>query len=149
MKKLILFMVLILMGCSTANIPIYLQGQNPYTQRFYVEHAQALIATKQALEDLGWKIDKTIDPLVYEQKNESAVNPNETLIITDIRQTPMFIGTRYAKINAYVRSQDNSSEIELRYLTVTSLVFKNFETYRNDKAVDRIFRRIEEVLNKK
>jgi hypothetical protein len=30
-----------------------------------------------------------------------------------------------------------------------SMAFKNFETYKNEKAVDKIFRRIEEVLNKR
>ena len=102
----------------------------------------AVSSTITALEDLGWIIEHKVDPAVYEQGSIESAEEQRVLLLTQIRQTPMFLGTRYAKLNVYIKSLKGVSEIEIRYLTVTSVFFKTFQTYQNDKAVERIFRRI-------
>ena len=44
-------------------------------------------------------------------------------MITDLRDTRFFVGTRYSRMNVYIRSQQKESEVELRYLGVTSWPF--------------------------
>ena len=148
MKKYLLVLLFICWGCSSANIPAYLQSKNPYEQRFFAGHDKTLAAIIQTVEDLGWVIEEKTDPIVYEQREFNDLHENDVLIITATRQTPLFLGTRYARLNVYLRSKKNISEVEIRYLTVTSVVFKNFKDYRNDSEVRRIFDYIDEVLNK-
>ena len=51
-------------------------------------------------------------------------------------------------MNAYVHEIANSEiEVEIRYLTVTSMMFKSFYGYKKDQAVERIFSKIEESLH--
>lgn len=146
-KVLSLFLVLVCVGCTSVHVPVYLPDKNPYTKRFYANHEEALIAITKALEDLGWEIEDTTDPSVYERNSTPDLDEKEILIFTRTRQTPMFLGSRYAKINVYVRSKKEISEIEIRYLTVTSLPFRSFESYQNNSAVQRIFGRIAELLS--
>jgi len=150
MKRILCLLVLMgLAGCTTAQIPTYLQDKNPYVKRVYASHEVVLDAVTQTLEDLGWTIEGTAHPSVYEQEEEAEEQEEQKLLIfTGIRQTPMFLGTRYAKMNVILRSQGEVSDIEIRYLTVTSVFFKNIKTYHNDSAVERIFGCIEKILNK-
>jgi len=147
MKRLfILFFILTLAGCSTAQIPAYLQDKKPYVKRFYTTYDQTLAGTNAALEQLGWKVEQILDAAVYDRYQAAEDDEKNSLIITEIRQTPLFMGTRYAKMNIYVRSKKNLSEIEIRYVTVLATPFKNYEVYSNDAAVQRIFDRIESHL---
>jgi len=149
-KKLYLSLFLLLcVGCASAQIPTYLQDKNPYTKRFYANYDEALSAILESLEDLGWEIDARVDPAVYEQKEASLYDGQRLLVMTKIRQTPMFLGTRYARINIILRSKKDISEVEIRYVTVNSLPIRNITAYRNDSAVERIFNHISELLNGK
>ena len=138
--------LLIAQGCTSAVIPNYLPDEKPYTKRFQADHKIALQAVRQALRELGWDIEQTLDPLVYEQDQIADSGKDDILIMTAIRQTPLFVGTRYAKMNIYIRSLKDVSDVEIRYLTVTSLPFKNVTSYSNDSAVDRVFEHIEKIL---
>lgn len=148
MKKFLpLFLLLFLLGCSTIHIPTYLPNSNPYTKRYYVDHKKMVVATVAALEDLGWKITQQIDPVVYERSSARELDADQVLLVTEVRDTPLFLGARYAKLNIYVRSKNNESEVEIRYLTINSLFVKEFSTYKNDSAAARIHSRIEKELN--
>jgi hypothetical protein len=146
MRK-ILFLLVFCMGCTATNIPAYLKDTKPYTKRFYAAYDQTLESTKQALEDMGWKIERTVDPLVYEQSRATDLDERQVLIFTQVRQMPMFVATRYAKMNIFVRGKGGISEVEIRYLTVTSTPVKTMETYQNAPEAERIFERISELVN--
>lgn len=146
MRKFVLIILVFLTGCTTAQIPQYLQADHPYMRRFYADFEQTQAAINQALTDLGWEIEKTTDPLVYEESVVNNLDGQKVLIMTKIRQTPLFLGTRYAKMNIYIRSKNKISEVEIRYYTVTSLPLRNLDSYRNDSAAERILKHIGEVL---
>lgn len=147
MKKLLMVIFLVtIVGCSTAVIPNYLPENKPYTQRFQAGYDRTLGAVEETLADLGWQIEQTLDPLVYEQDRERTPDQKDVLIITGVRQTPLFIGTRYAKMNVYIRSGQDVSEVEVRYITVTSLLLRNFTSYSNNSAARRVLEHIKKLL---
>ena len=146
MKKLFIIVSAFLMGCASTQIPNYLPDKKPYTKRFYTNFSKVLEATQKALHEMGWQIEDTTDPAEFEQNRNYIADSQQTLMMTKIRQTPLFIGTRYAKMNIYLRSIDNLTEVEIRFLTVTSLPFKNIKNYHNDGAAQRVFNCIDELL---
>ena len=150
MRKIFFILILLfLTGCATVEIPQYVQDQHPYKETFYSSFEDAVEGTSQALEQFGWKIANHYDPGVFEQNKEN-IGPEAKQIVlsTEVRQMPFFLGTRYARVNAHIYSLEHSSTaVEIRYLTVTSVPFKSFNSYRNDRAAERILKTIKEKLN--
>lgn len=145
-NKIVLLVLVLFVGCSNVRIPSYLQDKHPYTRRFHANFDQAMSAVKQTLAEMDWEIAETTDPLVYEQDRIHDLDEQKALIITKSRQTSLFIGTRYGKMNVYIWSKKDISEIEIRYLTVTSILLKSFQNYRNDSMVERIFTQVNKFL---
>ena len=139
-------LLMICLGCSTVVIPNYLPDKKPYGMIFYSDYDVTLKAITESLKALGWSIEQTTNPIIYEQSSMGTEDQKQVLVITEVRQTPMFLGTRYARINVFLRSKDNVSNIEIRYLTVTTLPFKILRSYNNNSAVERIFTRIGKYL---
>ena len=136
-------------GCANVHIPDYISDENPYRRIFYADFSSTLAATAQSLESLGWPISKTAEPSIFERSRLTEEgNRQQTLLFTEIRQTPLFLGTRYARVNAYLRAvTDHTTEVELRYLTVTSVPLKSFYNYRKDHFIKRVFQEIERRLS--
>ncbi len=147
-KKWFILGLVTFMGCATAAMPFYLPGKKPYVKRFYANYDTALAAVNQTLSDLGWKVEKSMDPAIYEQMRTSDLNEKQVLLITEVRQISFVVGTRYARMNIYLRSKGGISEVEIRYLTMSSLTFKSIKDYNNDSEVKRVFGRLEEILSK-
>ena len=150
MKKNVLFFVSLfaLIGCASVTIPNYIRDEHPYRKTFYASFDTVLDVTVHALEDSGWKVAKTTEPSVFE-RNKGMDKPGvkQILLFTNVRQMAFIFGTRYARMNIYVQSAaDNSTEVELRYLRVTSASLKNFQNYRNDRYAEKFFGRIESLL---
>ena len=151
MKTRILLWIVIgtaLMGCASVTIPNYIRDEHPYRKTFYASFDTALEATVHALEDSGWKVAKTTEPSVFERnKDTDKPGVRQILLFTNVRQTAFIFGTRYARMNIYLQSADDSStEVELRYLKITSASLKNFQNYRNDRYAGKFFGRIEFLL---
>ncbi len=145
-KTLFLILALCCSGCATTRIPAYIQDTNPYVKRFPANFDVMDAAVRQTLADMGWTVEETTDPVVYEQDRINDLDEKQELILTTVRQTAMFLGTRYAKMNVYVRSKNEISEVELRYVTITVTPVKTLTSYRNDSAAQRIFDHIEKLL---
>lgn len=148
MKKSIFVLLFLLTGCASVTIPNYIRDEHPYRKTFYAPFDTVLEATVHALEDSGWQVAKTTEPSVFE-RNKATDTPGvrQILLFTNVRQMPLILGTRYARMNVYLQSTpDNTTEIELRYLTVTSVSLKNFQNYRNDGYAQKFFTRIESLL---
>lgn len=147
MKNFILLISLVVLGgCATTDIPSYLQPKKPYIKRYYSSYDKTLPAVKNLLSELGWSVEESTDPGVYEHTRFNDLDENQLLLVTAVRPTPMLVGTRYARMNIYLRSKKDVSEVEVRYLTTTSTALNNFSTYNNDSAVKRFFNRLDEIL---
>ena len=150
MKRLAWVVLLIACaGCVTVKIPKYLKDESPYKKKFYASFDKTFAATKQALQDTGWKVTETSSPAVFEQSpSATEKGQKEILIFTEVRQTPLILSSRYMGVNVYLRSADNSTDVEIRYISVMPMLFKNAETYKNDLVVNKIFERISQLLGK-
>jgi len=150
MKKFLFICLLIsLTGCTIIRVPKYIQDSHPYRKNFYGNFDTVLSATTQTIDDFGWKIAGTSDPVVFEKSRElDDLTGKQIVLFTEIRQTALFLGTRYSRLNAFLRTVDeNTTEVELRYITVTSIPFKSFYNYKKDGVIKRIFLHIEQRLN--
>lgn len=146
MKKFLLGTPLLLcLGCASVMIPNYIHDEHPYSKKLYADFDKVLEATQQALKESGWEVAKTTDPSIFE-RNKTPVDPHSrgALLFTEIRQTSLFLGSRYARMNIYLSAgPDNTTDVEVRYLTVTSVPFKSFYNYRNDRFVQKLLTRLE------
>lgn len=137
-----------LLGCANVIIPNYIKDVHPYKEKFYADFDHVLEVTKETLAEMGWKVDNSSDPSVFEH-SEFVETPGakQILIYTDSRQTSLIIASSYTRINVFIRSGiDNVTEVELRYMIVTSYPFKTFYNYRNDRSVHKIFDKIKAKL---
>jgi len=142
-------LLLTLIGCASITIPNYIHDKHPSLETFYAPYDQVHTATLKVLGDLGWRIEQEADPALYERERQSQeMSRQQTLIFTDINQLSFFAGSRYARLNVFLRvTADKATEVEVRYLKVTSLMFKTLYNYKNDRLADRIFEHIEKELN--
>jgi len=151
MKKIWLGAALFIVcaGCVSVKIPKYLKDEFPYKKKFYASFDETLTATQQALLDNGWHISDMSSPSVFEQ-DQAPLDPQgkQILIFTEMRQTPIVLTSRYMSLNVYLLSADNSTDVEIRYLAITPMLFKNMENYKNDAVVNKIFDRITELVKK-
>lgn len=149
MKKIFLILIMIfLTGCASVNIPKYIVDENPYKKKFYSEFETTLKVTVSTLKDFGWEVEEITKPSVFERAKDLGVENQQVLLFTNIRETSMFLGSRFARLNVYVRSgTDNISEVEIRCITVNSVVYNKFTSYKKDSAVERIFDKIQEHLD--
>jgi hypothetical protein len=148
MKGALSWLLLItLAGCATVLLPSYVPDKNPYKRKFYADYPIVLEAVKKALASSGWTVTEEADPGVYERR-WAVADPGirHVLLFTDYRES-FGIGAKSMVLNAYVRAApDAAVEIELRYLKVSTVSYKSFYDYKNDKLIEQIFREVEKNL---
>jgi len=150
MRRIVsVLLILTLAGCSSITIPNYIHDKHPNLKTFYSPYDQVHAATLKALGEFGWRIEKEADPALYERGRQfQDASRQQTLIFTDINQLSFFAGARYARLNVFLRvTADKATEVEVRYLKVTSVLFKTLYNYKNDRLAERIFNRIEKELD--
>lgn len=151
MKRTLLFVPLIFcLGCVSVNVPKYLPEKSPYTKTYYSDFDSTFSAVEKSLSDLGWRIADTANPGAFEQ-DKAAVGPDvkQVLIFTEVRQTPLILASRYMNLNIYIRSADKSStDVEVRYISVTPTGIKNIKGYKNDEVVNKLLSQIAQYLQK-
>ena len=150
MKRLsILVAVLLFCGCASISVPNYIQDDYPYKKKFYGTYEDILNTSTQMLLDFGWEISNSNDPNVFERVAvSSGQEDRRVLLFTELRQSSWFLGSRYARVNVYIRSGgNNTAEVEIRFMTITSVLFKQFKSYKNDALAERMFTRVQDLLN--
>ena len=149
MKKwFCLILVFGFLGCATIDIPSYIKDEYPYEKTYYSDFTKVLHAVTQTLEKSGWKISGTSDPQVYERSRayQDSEMP-QIILFTEIQQRSLFVGTKYMRLNVQLRkNQENATDVEIRYLKVTSILFKNFTSYQNDMFINQLLKRIEDNI---
>ncbi|MDP2653897.1 MAG: hypothetical protein Q8Q08_07695 [Candidatus Omnitrophota bacterium] len=142
-----LFALITLSGCATIQLPSYIPDKKPVTRRFYVDYDRAYSVTRKALEELGWKVEATTDPAIYEGMKTPEPGSRQILIMTELKQMPMLVMTRYSRLNVYVRSKKSETDIEVRFQAVTAFPVKNLKSYKHAKTVDDVYAKISDLLN--
>lgn len=150
MKRIIqlgLFLVC-LSGCATVSIPNYIKDDHPYTRTVYADFDQARAAAGKALQDSGWVVVDATDPTVFEHSSIQDEGGREILLFSDIKELPFILGTRYSRVNVYLRStsRPKETEIEVRVLTIKSLTFMELRKHKQPRVADKIFADIEKHL---
>ncbi|MFP4472242.1 MAG: hypothetical protein ACLFPX_00020 [Candidatus Omnitrophota bacterium] len=135
---LIVLCAVLAAGCTSTRLPNYVQAEKPFTKRVYADYESAVTAVKMTLDDLGWEIAEEAAPEVFEVETD-VQDTEQILLITELRATRMFFATRYARINVYVRSSGEISEVELRYMVVNSMAFWKPRSYGSQSLADRFF----------
>ncbi|MDP2938951.1 MAG: hypothetical protein Q8O13_02560 [Candidatus Omnitrophota bacterium] len=145
-----LLLILSIVGCVTVKIPKYLQDEFPYRKTFETSFENTFTATLKALKDTGWRVTETTSPIMFGPGNEADKSKKyEVLIFTEIKQSPLFLASSYASLNALLKAQDQThTVVEIRYLSMIALPFKAIKTYQNDRLIERIFKNIELSLKK-
>jgi len=150
--KYFLYVLLLIttFGCSTVNVPPYIQDKHPVTKVLPENYNKVLLTTKKILAQEGWTITKESDPAVYEKGKElDAPNAKQTLVFARTVEKSLIGTGKYAQLNVYLRTVDEiNTEIEVRYLVVNSAVVKSFYDYRNDKLVNNLIEKINQQLKK-
>ena len=62
---------------------------------------------------------------------------------------PRILFSKYLNLNVYVRSLEDSVEVEVRYAKSTSILIKQFKGTKNDAYVNRLLDKIEEIASSK
>ena len=145
---LFLIVPVLLGGCASINIPHYVGDEHPYEKTFYNDYEAVLKVTKDVLDETGWKIFNITNPSVYEQSKVVVPQGKQILILTEVRLTPMFLGTRYSRLNIYLRAgtEVNTTYAEIRYVSVNSFFYMTFKNYNKNTGVKNLFNRIEKKL---
>lgn len=143
-----LLLVLLLAGCVTVKVPKYLEDEFPYRKSFEANFQDTYQAALEALKGSGWKVTDVTNPAVFSPGRISDKSKRyEVLIFTEIKQSALFLGSNYVTLNALLRTIDSShTEVEIRYLSMTVFPFKTFSSYQNDRAVSKVFNKIEQNL---
>ena len=149
MNKILLILALMAVsGCASINVPNYVKDEHPYKRSFYAPFEKVRAAADGALAEYGWTVIRESDPALFEvdRASEGGAQP-QTLMFTEIRQTNFFVGSKYTRLNAFLRPlPDGAIEVEIRYLGISSILFKKSYQYRNDRAVNRIMAAIEQKI---
>lgn len=135
-------------ACSSIQLPSYIKDQHPYSYKIYAPYGETLTATRDALAEQGWQIQSVSDPTIFEH-NKATYDPTvkQVLLITKIKNLPLFLGTRYARMNVYLTSSgDKATDLEIRYLTVNSILFGSFNNYKHPIAVENLHENIQQRL---
>src|SRR6185295_4495749 len=135
-----LCLILSLTGCSTIVLPRYIPDKDPSRKNFHAQYTEVVEATKKAFKDLGWEVAEEADPALYErawQLRDPSVK--QTLLMSNYRKSNFLIVSKSTAINAYVRSGADATELELRFLKVSTYPFKSFYKYRNNKLLNKLF----------
>jgi hypothetical protein len=146
MKKfLLIIMVFILTSCSSVTISEYVPDIHPYQRKYYAGFNHVLEASQQALKDFGWKIEKTVDPAIYELVDEDI--SQRVLLITEPRSFKYGIGSHQSRLNIRILAgKGNTTDVEARYLSLNKVGVKQLRGYEDDDKVELILYRIGELL---
>ncbi len=137
--------LLVLCGCVSVKIPKYVTDQNPYKKIFHSDYGSTLTAVKESLASAGWSINEESDPIQYEQGRAGDAQ-QQVVLFTEGRQSSRVLYSRYRTLNVYVSNLGDRVEVEVRYLSLTPVLFKIFESRRNDPLVNALFNDMEQRL---
>ncbi|HNV24018.1 MAG TPA: hypothetical protein PLH56_05225 [Candidatus Omnitrophota bacterium] len=144
----LLGMFFIFSGCATINIPHYIKEEYSYKKKFDADYEIVRKQIKNILQSLHWEIEGEVEPSVFETVKDIVHPENQqTLIFSKVRQSGFFVGSQYARVNVFLRGYKKEwTEIEIRYVSIFSIVFQRFTKYRQDRLVQKVFTQMQKNL---
>lgn len=141
--------LVLLSGCVTVNIPNYIKDEHSYKKKFDADYDAVLKATTDMLASFRWNIEGEAQPSVFETvKDIEDADNRQTLLFSNVRQTGFFIGSKYSRVNVFLRGYKKEfTDMEIRFVAITSILFKRFTGYRQDALAKRMFDQIQKNLN--
>ncbi len=150
MKKLtLLFIAMTLVGCSTVQMPYYIKAEHPYVRKISGDYGQIIAAIKGVLYDLGWGIQDEVNPSEYERREGGEDQSKDVLFFTEAKRHFSLGCFTYDHLNMFVHATADGAEIDIRYESYTSAGPIKHSSFRNDKLVDPILDRIEQLIDGK
>lgn len=147
MKKILfLFLLGSIIGCSTVQIPSYVKDEKSFEERFYANHDRVKSAVSQALTDMGWVVDRELDPNIFEMNPGYEDYEEGVLLITKVRRTWMLVTSRYIRMNVYIFSNNDVSQVEMRYLAINDMFFFKPRSYGSENMAERLFSLVKKYL---
>ncbi len=152
LRKLSIFIFLgalaIFSGCSSFPVPNYIPDHFPYKKQYYASFKKVSSAIEEMLPQLGWQIAERSDPGIFEYSTEEVPSSRQQILIfTEIKKSWKIFFSTYRKVNIYIRSNNEGTEVELRYMSFTPLPFNDLSSYKNSSFVRRFWRQLDELLN--
>lgn len=138
----------VLTGCVSTRVPSYLTGKTSFTRRFYAGHDQVVAAVKQAMTASGWAVEKETEPQVYEIDPQKMDIEEQTLLMSDVRERRLIVLTRYERLNVFIHSRGNASDLEWRYLRINDMTVFKPRSLGSQKLADQFFGKVEKYLEK-
>lgn len=135
-------------GCTRIELPNYIKDVHPYDRRVYAPFEKTLKATSKVLDETGWTITTSSEPSVFERA-KYAVSPDtkQIMLFTKVKHTPLILWSTYKRINVILRSAgENATDVEVRHVTVTSIPFKSFYSYKKDRVANQLLEKIENAV---
>lgn len=146
-KKVIFLLVLcVTMGCVSTQVPSYLTDKKPFERRVYAGYTEAVAAVKQAMMDSGWVLEQETEPQVYEIDPQKADIEEQLLLMTKVREKHRIIFSRYERMNIFIRSRANVTDLEMRYFAINDMTIFKSKTYGNEKLAKRFFDLVQKAL---
>ena len=145
MKTIFLMLSLVLVGCTTLQIPSYIKSEHPYSKKVYGDYNKIVYAVRDVLVRNGWKIKTITTPTIYERTLEGDENSN-ILIFTEVKEQSMVLATSYTHLNVLILSIADGAMIEIRYGKLTQMPFKQMRSSRNDQLANAMLGQIEQKM---
>lgn len=147
MKKVVVFVWLLSLcfsGCVSLNIPAYIKDMHPYKKTFYASYEDVLARAVESVELVGWRTTDSMDPAIFERHVVTLGAHHSQVLLLAVTQGQ----GKNVRLNVYVREIGaQATEVEVRYLRLISLGFKNVIRYKNDRLAQRLFELIDRRLN--
>jgi len=132
-----LMLMLLLSGCTTAQIPGYIsRNDHPYVRKIYGNFDKVVSSVDYVLKKQGWAITDEVDPAIYERDDQYDNNGYQNLLImTDVRKHFLQLGS--TRLNVFIHSIANITDVEIR-----------FNSAHNDPIANKILDAVEQEINK-
>jgi hypothetical protein len=145
MRYLILSFIFFFSGCASVQMPGYISRvDHHYHRKIYTTFEKIVSSTMFVLKNKGWTIVNEVDPSIYERDNRYDNNGYQNLLImTNVKKR--FYHLTGMRLNVFIHSMANTSDVEIRYEAKTSLV-KQFISAHNDRVVEDILDAVEKDL---
>jgi len=139
-------LLVLVTGCAPLSLQAYIPSKNSELQRFYAGYERVLPAVRQAMCERGWPIAQETDPDVFEVVNAEKRADQAMLFISEPRREKALWGSRQARLNIYIHSQGEVSDMEVRQVELRRGWFLRSRRFGAPDDTPAFFKRVQDLL---